>query len=67
MVQAFIFDLSSLYPFVSNVGIKIIEIYQSTTFTFLDSFGWEIRINLFALSLSLFLLDWFFDVIWGVD
>lgn len=67
MMQSFVFDLSSLYGFVADVGTKIIDIYQSTTFTFLDSFGLNIHINLFALSLSLLLLDWFFEVIWGVD
>lgn len=67
MVQSFLFDVSGIFGFVSDVGEQIISIYRSTTFIFQDSFGLEIRINLFAVALALLLLDWFFEVIWGVD
>lgn len=65
--QAFFFDVSDIFDFVSNTGQMIIAMYRSTTFIFQDSFGLEIHINLFAFALALLLLDWFFDVIWGVD
>lgn len=67
LMQSFSFDVSGIFDFVSDVGKMFIAIYQSTTFTFTDSFGLNIHINLFAIVLALFLLDWFFDVIWGVD
>lgn len=59
--------MQDIFDFVSNTGQMIIAIYRSTTFVFQDSFGFEIHINLFAFAIALFLLDWFFDVIWGAD
>ena len=67
LMQSFSFNVSSIFDFVSDVGKMLIAVYQSTTFTFTDSFGLDIHINLFAVVLALFLLDWFFNVIWGVD
>lgn len=60
--QAFFFDVSDIFDFVSNTGKMIIAVYQSTTFDFGD-----FNVNLFGIALALLLLDWFFDVIWGVD
>lgn len=62
LFQSFFFDVSSVFGFVSNVGKMLIAVYQSTTFNFGD-----FQVNLFSIALALLFLDWFFNVIWGVD
>lgn len=62
LFQSFFFDVSGIFGFVSNVGKMLIAVYQSTTFNFGD-----FHVDLFGIALALLLLDWFFNVIWGVD